>query len=249
MKRMLTLILALMLLCGAALAEAPVFGPDALLLQQANAALTDKYGLTHEALGLFNPSIKHCGDSAFVTYTTNGSVPDILTGEYTVLVSVGSVQAFWTHDGVDAALWQSGDLNSPAWGVKQLTAYLDEHPYTRASFCDPYEQVQRAAELKALTAATDKEDLTPANRESANAASEAALAAVQVMYSLTDEETANLHWVADLSSLSHYRDGHSQWHLMFQEVADVLDPISYYVTLDADTHVILYITHSSGGVG
>lgn len=244
MKRTIALLLPLLLLISCtALAEAPVFGLDVLLLQQANAALINKYGLDHLTLGLFDVSIKHFGEAAIVNYTTNGSIPYNLTGEYFVLISENSVQAFWTHDDANAALWQSGDLNSPAWGVKQLTAYLNESPYTRMSFCTPYEETQHP------TNATRQEDVTKETRESAKAASEIARSAVQAMYALTNEETTRLEWYSDLSSLIHYRDGHSEWHIVLQDNADVHDPITYYVTLDAETQVILYITHFSGGIG
>lgn len=249
MKKLLTLLLAIMLAVSAALAEEIAFSPAAEALRKGYNALKDKYGHTHETLGLFQPHINIYDTTAFIRYTVgDGNVSESLAGEYFVLVTGDSVLAFWSHDGVDAALWQSGDLNSPVWGVKQLTAYLDESPMTRADFCDPYAQAQAAA-INQEYAADALEAVNQDNRASAEAAATQARKALQRMYGLSDEVAQRLDWYKDMSNLCHYRDGHSTWFVMLQDNADVLDPISYYVTLDADTHEVIRITHSSGGIG
>ena len=213
-------------------------------------ALTDKYGHTHVTLGLFDPHVTLCGETALIRYTiSDGHVSAALAGEYFVLITPESAQAFWSHDGADAALWQSGDLNSPAWGAKQLEAYLAEHPYTRADFCVPYEEAHYTTALNGEFAADPTDPVNKDNRESAEAAAAQARAALQVMYDLPADVVTGLDWELDLSTQINYRDGHSEWHLMLQDNTDVLDPITYYVTLDAESHEILRITHFSGGVG
>ena len=249
MKKLLTLLLALMLAAPAALAEEIAFSPEAEALRKGYNALADKYGHTHETLGLFQPYITFHGEATLIRYIVGeGNVAESLAGVYAVLITGDNVPAFWSHDDVDAALWQSGDLNSPAWGVKQLTAYLDESPLTRVDFCQPYAQAQVAA-LYQEYAADAHEAFTRDNRASAEAAAAQARIALQYMYGLSGEVVERLDWHKDLSDLCHYRDGHSTWSLVLQDNADVLDPIRYYVTLDADTHQIIRITHSSGGIG
>ena len=247
MKKLLILLLALMLAIPAALAEEIAFSPAAEALRKGYNALMDKYGHTHETLGLFQPHLTRYGTTAFIRYTVgDGNVAERLAGEYFVLVTGDSVQAFWSHDGADVEWWQSGDLKSPAWGVKQLTAYLDESPMTRQDFCEPYAQAEA---INQEYAADPFEAVNRENRASAEAAAVQARIALQHMYGLSDEVAQRLDWYKDMSNLCHYRDGHSTWFLMLQDNHDVLDPISYYVTLDADTHEIIRITHASGGIG
>ena len=251
MKRIIPLILALLQIFSCtALAEEPVFSPEVEALYKANAALMDKYGHTHATLGLFAPKVHLYGETALVTYAINdGNVSAQLAGEYFVLNTEDIAHAFWSHDDADAALWQSGDLNSPAWGVKQLTAYLDESPMTRFDFCEPYASAHHPSALNSEYAAAPIEPVSKDNRAAAEQAAAQARIALQRMYGLSDEIAARLDWYADMSYAIHYRDGHSEWFLMLQDNADVLDPISYTVTLDAKTHQVMKIRHASGGVG
>lgn len=242
MKKMLILLLAIMLAIPTVLAEQPAFSPESEALRKGYAALMDKYGHTHETLGLFEPHTTLYGPTALITYTIgDGNVSEDLAGTYFVLVTSDGVQAFWSHDGADADLWQSGDLNSPAWGVKQLTAYLDESPMTRSDFCASYAEAHHTG--------VQIEPVNDSNRASAEAAVARARIALQHMYGLSDEVVERLDWYKDMSIVSHYPESRSEWFLMLQDNADVLDPISYYVTLDADTYQIIRITHRSGGVG
>lgn len=250
MKKILSLLLIVMLFLPAAMAEAVTLAPDMLALQRANSAMAEKYGHTHETLGLFEVSLIQGGEQYLITYTSGGSVPEILTGKYYALVTGEEVHVVWTHDGADAALWQSGELASPAWGVKQLTVYLNEHPYTRSTFCDPYEAAALSEQAKTITGAVPFNEITRDDRSAADAASELARKAVQAMYGLSDEVIARLDWPVDMTTVAHYSDGHTEWLIMLQDnLPDVLDPITYYVLLNADTGEILRITHSSGGVG
>lgn len=251
MKRIIPLILALLLIFSCtALAEEPAFSPEVEALYKANTALMDKYGHTHATLGLFAPKVHLYGNTALITYAINdGNVSDRLAGEYFVLITEDTAHAFWSHDDADASLWQSGDLTSPAWGVKQLTAYLDESPMTRFDFCDSYASAHYPTALNSEYAATPIEPVSKDNRASAEQAVAQAHLALQRMYGLSDEITARLDWYADMSYAIHYRDGRSEWFLMLQDNADVLDPISYTITLDTKTHQVMRIRHASGGVG
>lgn len=133
--------------------------------------------------------------------------------------------------------------------MKQLTAYLAEHPYRRGDFCTPYVQTVMPFEMDAFLAAGGTfEDLSNANRVAAQIARNRAIAAVQAMYSLSDAEVSRLSWVVDSIRLYRYPDGHEEWQVMLAE-PDVLDSPAYYVTLDAQTGMILRISISTGGVG
>jgi len=244
LRKIILTLCALLLTVLPALAEEAVpaitLHEDVLLLQAANNALTDQYGHTRATLGLFEAELHHCGDTVIVTYVSNGSVDASLTGEYFVIISGEQVQALWTHDAVDTSLWQAGDLNSPAWGVKQLTAYLDEHPYTRNDFCTPY--------VKDFGVRIIAEDVNPDNRQEAAQARQLATAAVQAMYSLTDEETAALTWIIDMCGVLNFPETEDRWIIMLQN-DDVIDPTGYYVTLNPETGMIYDISVSTGGVG
>lgn len=250
MKKLLILLLALMLTAPAVIAEEVTLSLDVLALQRANQALMDKYGHTHETLGMFDVQLDRYGEQYLITYRSNGSVPELLTGKYTALVSPEDVHVLWTHDDVDASLWQSGELTSPAWGVKQLTIWLDESPLTRYHFCDPYENALLAAQAEQVSASITVEEVTRDNRSAAEVASQLSRKAVQAMYNLPEEAINRLHWFIDLTELTRYPDGHNEWRIVLQDdVLDVLDPITYYVTIDADTMEILLVTYFVGGVG
>ncbi len=243
LKKLLSLLIVLLLAVLPALAEeAPAFTlhEDVLLMQTANNALIERYGHTHATLGLFDAALHRCGETTIVTYTSNGSVEASLTGEYFVIISGSDIQPLWTHDAADAALWQSGDLSSPAWGVKQLTAYLAEHPYTRNDFCLPY--------VKDFGVRIITEDVNPGNRPEAAQARQLAMAAVQAMYGLTDEETDALTWVIDMCGVWNYPETEKQWIVLLQD-DDVIDPTCYYVTLNPETGMVYHISISTGGVG
>ena len=113
----------------------------------------------------------------------------------------------------------------------------------------PYVQTLSPNDAKAFAAAGGSvEAVGRENRDAANAARDLAVSAVQAMYGLTDEQAAWLNSSTGMDQLVHYPDGHSEWQLMLLD-EDVLDPVTYYVTLDADTGVVLRLAISSGGVG
>lgn len=248
-KKMLAILLTMLLLTLPAMAEtALTLSDEVLLLQAANDALTARYGLTVPALGLFDKTIARCGDTSFVTYVTNGNIPASLSGEYHVVVTDGKAQAYWTHDDADPALWQSGELTSPAWGVKQLENYLAESPYTRASFCDPYAAPDPDRIGDFISAGGSYLNPTAEDRPDRDAARARAIEAVKAMYRLSGEEAAKLRRNPDRDKKLVYPDGQIEWRIALVN-DDVLDPLTYLVTLDMENNTILRIRVESGGIG
>jgi hypothetical protein len=128
MKKKLTagLALAIILIVLTATAFAAyvlLWSPQADAQSQARQALADVYGLTPETLGCFSANTQQDGDAWTVTFTGDGFNPGLL-GTYTVVISGGSTTASWSHDDVDKALWENGDLYAPVWGQPQIAEAL-----------------------------------------------------------------------------------------------------------------------------
>lgn len=260
MRRFSLLLLALLLSAFTALAEdapayfnkgddgTPVFSEDVLLMQTANAALYERYNLTAHCLGLFDVEVTHYGDAALVRYIPRSRPHPALSGEYAVLVTPDSVQAFWTHDDVDPAVWQSGELNSIAWGAPQLTAYLLESSFEREFFDEPYkpdeqEQWLTAEEINAQIKVFSTR-LGTLTAEEAEAPSAQARAALQAMYNLSNEAAEEIRMVETI--LHSYADGRSEWSVSFYHDTEP-DEINYFVRLNDQT--ILEISCFTGGIG
>lgn len=120
-----SLVMAMTLILVAGMAVAAVTlsrSPMADAVTQARKALEDKYGLTPAAMGIFYPSeTKEEGDAWTITFIGNG-MPQALVGNYTVVLKKGAdpVASWSFDDAADKALLDSGSLESPAWGVKQI---------------------------------------------------------------------------------------------------------------------------------
>ena len=130
MKKKLTagLALAIVLIAIVATAFAAyalLFSPQADAESRARQALTDTYGLTAETIGCFTASTEQLGETWTVTYTGDGFNPGLL-GTYTVVLTGDSAAAAWSHDDVDKALWEDGDLLSPVWGQPQIMKALHD---------------------------------------------------------------------------------------------------------------------------
>ncbi len=100
-----------------------VFSRDYTVERTAREAVMEKYGLTDRTMGMFIPYIKETDDGWTVTFT-----PSIIrkSGTYTVTVpKSGETEAAWTHDGVNRAEWEGGDLSAEIWGQRQIEAYMD----------------------------------------------------------------------------------------------------------------------------
>ena len=87
-------------------------------------AVMDEYGLTDEMLDLFTYTEVDDNTDIVATFTMTYAHSDKL-GVYTVRrTAEGTLDASWNHDDADAALLDSGNLASPAWGTKQLERIL-----------------------------------------------------------------------------------------------------------------------------
>lgn len=251
MRRIIIALLALLLAVAPALAEStPLFSADVQLMYEANTALMQRYGMTGHCIGLFNTEIIRCGDAALVRYLSRGLPHPALTGEYLVIVTPEGTQAFWTHDDVDPALWQDGELNSVAWGAPQLTTFLQTDSFEREFLDDPYEPDDFArwlamearneggsvASLRAGTlGAADIQQVNAAGRE-----------ALRMMYGLSEEAAAEMHLI-DVTRIT-YGDGSCEWLLDFYHRTEP-DEINYAVTIGADGQTILEISCATGGLG
>lgn len=251
MRRIILLLLTLTLAVLPALAEnALAFSADVQLLYKANAALYERYALTVHCLGLFDMQVTRCGDASFVHYTSRGLPHPALTGEYLVLVTPDGTQTFWSHDDVDPAVWQSGELNSIAWGAPQLTIFLQTDSFAREFLDDPYEpdplaewmtleEHNQSTRVYSLRRGT----LSPEEIQDADAAGRAAL---QLMYGLSETSAAEMHLI-DATRLA-YAEGTSSWLLSFYHNTEP-DEINYNVTLGTDLTTVLEISCMTGGIG
>ena len=108
------IVMALVLLTATAFAlYALQLSPKADAVSQARRALTEKYGLTPEAFGLFYATSSQEGQNWVVHFAAGEGIYPALIGEYTVTLEKGRATASWSHDDVDPALWQSGPGLSP----------------------------------------------------------------------------------------------------------------------------------------
>ncbi len=133
MKRKLTLTLALALvltlLTTAALAASFLRAPSVNVKRLATQALMDKYGLSAAVLGMFDMDAEEQNGTWIVTVSPTWQLYNEewrvmiseMLGEYTVVVEKDKVKSTtWTHDDVDPAIWQGGDLTADVWGQSQL---------------------------------------------------------------------------------------------------------------------------------
>lgn len=129
----LVLAIAVILLAAAGIAAVSVLRvPEADAVTLARRALKQQYGLTPATMGLFYPEYEKKGEIETVRFIGDG-MPHSLIGTYTVTLQNGQAKAAWSHDGADQALLNSGSLDSPAWGQKQMvTALLNDEAATEA---------------------------------------------------------------------------------------------------------------------
>ena len=213
-----------------------------------------KYALCKELIKIdHHIDVEQYGDTFIVTYTTTDAIHESLTGTYAVIVTDGKSSAYWTHDDLDPALWQTGSLTSPAWGVKQLQAYLDAGPAGRNGFCLPYLSDEAIANDDPAELARLWQDeyvyplVTADGTEAMDSTKARALskAALINAYSLTEAEmnSAAFLWC----DLYLRPNGSLMWEVGYYLDAD--EEYNFYVTLDAVTGEILSLSHGTGGIG
>ena len=249
MKKLLTLLLCAALLCPVlALADAaPRMTPEMDALKAAHEALMSRYGLTLPALGLFDAQVDLCGETAIVTYRGN-AVSEALTGTYYVIIAPHGVQPMWTHDG-SLVPWQSGELESPVWGMPQLQTYLNTSSYARHDAFSPYFPDDLSSLADFLAAGGSYHDVTSANRGAADSAQALAKRAVVSLFGLTEDEAALLAVNAGDTRLVRYPDNHGEWETMVHLEDGSAAETCFWVVIHAETGLILNVVISSGGVG
>ncbi len=133
-KRKMTMSLAfalvLMMMASVALAAVVLnYSPQAKALTMARNAVIETYGLTHTTLGLFTYDMSMTEGQTVIVFHSDvvDEQGEHLAGEYTVTIPDGGAPvAVWSHDDVDPAIWQSGDMNAPVWGQPQLETFLQD---------------------------------------------------------------------------------------------------------------------------
>lgn len=245
-KLILTLCILLFLTLPALAADSPVMARELTMIRTANEALADRYGLTLPALGLFDVSISLCGETAIVTYVSN-QLPESLVGRYYVIIAPHGVQPLWTHDG-SLVPWQSGELSSPVWGMPQLTKYLAASPSKRHTDFPAYFPADLSSLTAFVAAGGSVHEVTSANSGAADSAKALARRAVTAMYDLTEAESAELVTYGGDTRLVRYPDNHGEWEVMLH-LYEGAEELGFYVTIHAETGLILNITVISGGVG
>lgn len=119
----IALAILLTLLLGTALALSLRYTAGYSARKAADTALMQTYGFEQETIGLFWVREKQQGDSTLFTYTPHMTPKK--SGEYQVLLKKdGKAEATWSLDGADPKQYESGSLEDPIWGPKQMNTYL-----------------------------------------------------------------------------------------------------------------------------
>ncbi|MEG1891903.1 MAG: hypothetical protein RR301_10810 [Clostridia bacterium] len=126
------LAMLLVLLAAVALAVGLSYSARYKAASMAQQALTEKYQLTQEMIKMFNAkeTREQAGKTSMIFSVFDGSqfVNAEAMGQYAVTQNTkGDVTVSWSHDDVDPATWENGDLHSPVWGAPQLQALLERH--------------------------------------------------------------------------------------------------------------------------
>ena len=157
----LAVALAVLLLAATALGLGMLKSESYSTVERAHQALAEKYGLTDEMLAMFNVQAGDENGVSVVQFSTVDSVfmDSHRAGTYSVAIDrSGNACAVWSHDGVNSADWENGNLRASAWGAKQLQAVLDRSAYywnwlNEFSTALPIsEQLEKYAELDAAMA-------------------------------------------------------------------------------------------------
>lgn len=236
----------IVLLCMGTVAVAAVllnYSPELRAQKIAMEALYEKYGLTRTSLGLFTVEYTEDEQGTHVWYKVNAYLPTERIGDYHVLIVEDKAEAAWTHDDKDRAMWESGNLESPYWGEKQLQAYL--HAENSYEWLQPY--LAAGEENVELSNFYDTLDFVVVEQETGDMpfrdAQDLADAALMDFYGMTEEEVASYdHFLEPRMLLC--ADGRRLW-----EVTIAGAESCYQILVDAQTGEIVNIMITTGGVG
>ena len=244
MKRLLTLLLSLLLICPAALAEEPDYSPALAAKKLAIAAMYDKYNFTPETLGVFTVAAETAGDVACVHFYCE-FLPYSRVGQYTALIDGAQVNLTWSYDNADPAPLAVYNADTPFWGPRQIEVYLTVDTGKRHTWLKPYyESWEQDVYLPASTwldmsleRLPDEQTMRPPQ-----AVFTAAQNAIIDVFRLTDAEFARLNYTSrstyiDADGKEYYTFTYSELNLCFQ------------VLMDAETNQVIDVTLSSGGNG
>lgn len=250
----LVMMLILSLLTVGALAVAALnWSPQASAVNQARQALMDKYDLTQETIALFHDTYEKNEDGWKVIFRSGG-VHESLAGEYTVSIKDGAADASWSYDFLDKALWENGSLDAPAWGQKQLYAYL--HDDTEEAKEINIARWHESATLAPGTAANPTPTPRPADSADDEAygytsvepdqqARKIAAAAMMEIYGFAESDIAAGEWLDDFS---YTLDGRTMRTMTLYLVRDGVEYLCS-VDVDAQTYAIHSVDASTGGNG
>lgn len=127
MKRKLSTVLVaaliILLLAATALAVTLNRSNENMAVRSAQEALMEKYGITHETIGLFVPTAEYKEGAWHISFRSV-KYNDEAMGTYHVTIPAGKApEASWSHDGTTVD-FENADLTSPVWGAKQLEMAL-----------------------------------------------------------------------------------------------------------------------------
>lgn len=236
------------------------YSPSVSALKRAREAVMEKYGLTQTTLGLFNYEMSMTEDAYIIEFRSDvlNEERQEVAGCYTVIVPEnGEISVTWSHDDVDPALWQSGDMNASVWGQPQLETFLRDR--TNAGTVEyhvivnegmtghatptpmPVMDEMELVEVRVETIAPAEGDLQE------NEVRELASAAFADTYDLTEAELAQVDiFRCELTQISGYST--RLWHVNAYLYRDGYD-WNLYAVIDAETGEIVDIGMQTGGNG
>lgn len=245
MKRILALMFTLMLLCSAALADAPSYSPALAAQKLAIHAMCEKYGFSAETLGVFSVLTTQ-QDSAYTFRFQSAFLPASRVGEYTAIVKGEDVTLTWTHDGTNID-HSTGDPDCAVWGPSQIKAYLavdsgERYLWTAPYFAndgDSFPEPETSVWLELELSKVPKK-VSDLPVKEARAIADAALMDV---YGLTAEAVAALDHSVNTETVAS-NDGRRFIDLTFSN-----PDMCFHILINADTRDVFHIVCGSGGNG
>ncbi len=243
MKRIISLLLTLMMLCGAALADAPAYSPALAAEKLAIHAMYEQYDFTLETLGVFSIISAEKDGAWYVSFQTI-LLPYSRVGQYDAVVKGDDVTLTWTHDGTDVD-HTTGDPECAVWCPAQIETYLATHYTERHIWIRPYFKVDRDHhnvydEIWGTMGLTripeDDEKPVPDDLRAA------ANAAVMDVYGMTEEQFAYFERADRDMAIA--PDGRTYFWLTYPGMDMFIN-----VLVDAETNEVISIDLYSGGNG